>query len=51
MRATLEASQNGLVELKQDVAIWMNMMTRMDKMDSGIGSHMRGAACVRVWKA
>lgn len=40
MRATLEASQNGLADLKQDMATCMNMMTMMDKMDSGMGGHM-----------
>ncbi|ALA59307.1 exported protein of unknown function [Nitrospira moscoviensis] len=40
MRATLEASQNGLADLKQDMATCMNMMSMMDKMDSGMGGHM-----------
>lgn len=40
MRATLEASQNGLADLKQDMATCMNMMNMMEKMESGMGSHM-----------
>ncbi len=40
MRATLEASQNGLADLKQDMAACKNMMSMMDKMESGMSGHM-----------
>ncbi len=40
MRATLEASQNGLAALKQDMAACMNMMSMLEKTESGMGSHM-----------
>jgi len=40
MRATLKAARNGLAELKQDMAACKNMMSMMDKMESGMGGPM-----------
>jgi len=44
MRAVLEDSQNRLADLKQDMGTCMNMMSMMDRMDSGMGEMggMRG---------
>ncbi|MDI3467720.1 MAG: hypothetical protein OJF50_006541 [Nitrospira sp.] len=40
MRATLKASRNGLAQLKQDMTACKNMMSMMDKMESGMGGPM-----------
>lgn len=42
MRATLEASRNGLAQLKQDMAACKNMMSMMDKMESEMGGMREG---------
>lgn len=40
MRATLEASRNGLAQLKRGIAACKNMISMMDQMESGMGGPM-----------
>lgn len=40
MRTTLKASRNGLAQLKQVIAACKNMISMMDKMESGMSGPM-----------